>query len=342
VKYGTAVSGNGGTVAVQVWRNVDPRFIWLKKDNMPYATASTTSTARPDPPTLTPVYSKSIILAAGGTGHTRGASTFTSSDLSNFITIGANQTVDATVGLGSYTWTSGSFDPAQFGFSGSDSAAYGNCSVTLAIPPKNSVTSELNSIIATTQNKRTTSGTTLVLQKPASVQENDLMVMTVFDNGSLTRTMSATGWTSAYARAGSGNLTIFYKTAGASEPSSYTITSSGSAVLTGTFMAFRGYQWDTIGTANTTSSTSMTANSITVGANDSWLIGVASSQAEMLGVTGIGEPLDYVFNSVYDLVSRSAHTVTGEKVNSGTSPSTTYSFPASSNNMVILFSVKPV
>ena len=128
---GTADIDQAGAIAVHVWRNVD--------SSTPFDVTSTTvqetNTVLADPPSITPITSGAVIVAAGAGGHLEGLDTYSSSDLSNFLTSGGNDTHDVTIGLGSSSWTSGPFDPAQFTFSDTDSTAYAACAITMALRP---------------------------------------------------------------------------------------------------------------------------------------------------------------------------------------------------------------
>lgn len=132
---GTADGDQAGAVAVHVWRGVD-----ISNPANPFDATATTftslNTAIPNPPSIQPVTSNAVVLAVGAGGHNDGTDTFSSSGLSNFISIGANDTHDVTIGLGSISWSgSGAVDPAQFGFSGSDNTAYAAAAVTIALKP---------------------------------------------------------------------------------------------------------------------------------------------------------------------------------------------------------------
>ena len=128
---GTGSSFFAGVVAVQVWRNVN--------STTPFDVTSTTSTlnntSNPNPPSITPVTNGAVVIAVGSGSHESGAFSYTSSDLSNFITVGRNDTFDAMIGMGSYNWISGAFDPAQFS-GGPASTGAAAAAVTMALRPE--------------------------------------------------------------------------------------------------------------------------------------------------------------------------------------------------------------
>ncbi len=128
---GSRNTSNAGAVAIQVWRGVDA----TTPLDVTRTTSTTTSSVLCNPPAITPITSGAIIVAGGAGAHNVGAETFSSSDLTNFLTVGSGDTNDATIGLGYKVWTSGAFDPAQFTFGGTDSTTFSSASVTLALRP---------------------------------------------------------------------------------------------------------------------------------------------------------------------------------------------------------------
>lgn len=125
----TGNAADAGAMAVHVWRGVDtatPLDVTATK-------ATGTSTGRPNPAAITPSTSGSVVIAVGAASAGTGA-VFTSSDLSNFRTATSADTYDAMIGIGSYAWTSGAFDPAQFG-GGTTDAGDSWAAITLALRP---------------------------------------------------------------------------------------------------------------------------------------------------------------------------------------------------------------
>jgi len=132
----TITGGSGSTadalaVAVHVWRNVDP----TTPLDVTATTSSQLNTGIPNPPAITPVTAGAQIIVAAGTAHTGGVDTFGATYLSNFRTFGSNDDNDATVGIGNIALTSGSYDPAAWTFSQTDSTAFSTNSVTFALRP---------------------------------------------------------------------------------------------------------------------------------------------------------------------------------------------------------------
>lgn len=101
----------GGAAVIQVWRGVN---VTTPMD-VTATTAVATGTSNPNPPSITPGTSGAIIIAAGGGAlNQSGSWSHTSSDLSNFRTDYVNTVADVSIGMGSYAWTSGAFDPAEW------------------------------------------------------------------------------------------------------------------------------------------------------------------------------------------------------------------------------------
>jgi hypothetical protein len=124
-----------------------------------------------------------------------------------------------------------------------------------------------------------TASSTLTINKPSGVVEGDLLVaITAF--GSLTDSNNATwtgdtGWTEAYDQGANPNIRVAWKVAGASEPASYTFTTSlTSGGHGGVVLAFRGAAFDVCGTAVVAASGgNVTASAITVSEANSILLG---------------------------------------------------------------------
>lgn len=129
---GTGSSSASGVVEIHVWRGVD----LITPIDVTTTTVNIGNSALPTPPPITPITPGAIILAGAGNAHIGGAvPVFGASYLSNFITVGANDTYDATGGLGSVAWLSGAYTPAQWTWSGTNSTGYCSSSFTTALRP---------------------------------------------------------------------------------------------------------------------------------------------------------------------------------------------------------------
>jgi hypothetical protein len=128
---GTGSTADAGTVVIHVFRGVDETTP-LDVSAVP---ASGNNSANANPPAITPTTSGAWIVAGGSAAHADGVDTFTSTDLSNFRTAGADDNYDVTIGAGTAEWSSGAFDPAQFGWTGTASTANSWAAYTLALRP---------------------------------------------------------------------------------------------------------------------------------------------------------------------------------------------------------------
>jgi hypothetical protein len=129
---GTLSADDGGAVAVQVWRGVDS----TTPLDVTRTTATGSNSVLCNPPAITPTTSGAIIVSGGaGASNAAAIGLFSSSDLTDFISETGRDTKDVTIGLGYKVWTSGSFDPAAFTFSTSDSTNNSWAAVTLALRP---------------------------------------------------------------------------------------------------------------------------------------------------------------------------------------------------------------
>jgi len=128
---GTGSTADAYALAIQVWRNVNT----TTPLDVTSTTATQTNTGIPNPPAITPVTAGAQIIVAAGTAHNGGTDTFGAAYLSNFLTAGANDDVDATIGMGNILWTGGEYDPAAWTFSQSDATTFSTNSVTMALRP---------------------------------------------------------------------------------------------------------------------------------------------------------------------------------------------------------------
>lgn len=129
-----SATGDGrdaGTVAIQVWRGVAQTGTF----DVPSLGGGSTNSVLPLMGTIEPVTENSVIVVGAAGAHTQGAATYSSSDLDNFMSVGSNDTNDATIGLGYHRWSSGGFTPAPFTFSGGNSTSFSSAAYIAALRP---------------------------------------------------------------------------------------------------------------------------------------------------------------------------------------------------------------
>ena len=119
-------------VSVQVFRGADE----ATPLDVSAVSATSSNSVLVNPSPITPTTSGAWIVAVGVGAHVEGTNTFSSSDLSNFITAGVSDKKDITIGAGTAEWSSGAFDPAQFTFSDTSKTDYSWAAYTLALRPK--------------------------------------------------------------------------------------------------------------------------------------------------------------------------------------------------------------
>jgi hypothetical protein len=127
----TGGSTRGGAVAIQVWRNVDP----VTPLDVTPVTATGSDTSNPNPPAIAPVTAGAKVVVMGFAGQ-NGATTnvFTAPELSNFMTASIDSSGDPIIGMGTYDWVSGVYDPAAFS-GGSANTNYSWIAASVALRP---------------------------------------------------------------------------------------------------------------------------------------------------------------------------------------------------------------
>ncbi len=337
-------------VAVQVWRNVDPVLPY----DVATTTATGTATVKANPPSITPLATGTIIVVGGVGGWDPGTAAgpvFTSSDLSNFITIGgpkpSSRAEMAVVGMGSKAWTSGAFDAAQFGFTGTDNTSrYSWCAFAMALRPI--YTGNKPVFVSSSVTQQTTGSANLTINKPmggtaeTNTAEGDLMIAMMASSNNPSGTWTGdTGWTEVADQGNNLMLRVAYKIAGASEPSSYTFTSTSGdsgAIKAGAILTYRKGAYDVVGGFGTNSSNTV-APSITISSVFSLLIGAAFNSGGSVTVTPPAGMTTRVSNS--DLTAPSFGIFEEGFELAGATGSRTFSAGGSNTRASILLSIKP-
>lgn len=125
-------TGGSGVSALYVFRNVNTS---TPSDVTP-TTATLASSVLANPPSITPVTSGSYIVCVGGGNHLGGVDTYSSSDLTDFLSAGADSSQDASLGIGHKPdWVSGAFDAAAFTFTQADDVGDSSTAMSIALRP---------------------------------------------------------------------------------------------------------------------------------------------------------------------------------------------------------------
>ena len=266
-----------GAVAIHVWRGVDPI--------LPLDVVSTTTTggntALLNPPAITPVTAGAVIVSGGAAGHIAGVQTYSSSDLSNFATIGGPEdTYDVTVGIGSAVWTSGAFNPVAFTFSGTDND-YAWAAVTMALRPNQN---QVGPILISQASTSGSTSSVLTINKPTGTLEGDLMVAVMNHDSARTFT-GDTGWTEVADQGAGASTRIAYKVAGASEGASYAFTASADGQSSGTIATYRNAAYDAVGTI-TSGTDPLVLSSVTASVAFSRILATVARSSASITITG--------------------------------------------------------
>lgn len=139
----------------------------------------------------------------------------------------------------------------------------------------------------------TVSSSTLTINKPSGVSSGDLMVAIVFSENNATWT-GDTDWSEVVDQGAGPSLRVAHKTAGGSEPASYSFTSSANSNLGGVIIAYRNAAYDTVGTIATgTDGGVQVANAITLSQSGSTVI-AAFARAQTTSWSSPSSGLDLI------------------------------------------------
>lgn len=132
-------------------------------------------------------------------------------------------------------------------------------------------------INSASNNETSGSSTTITINKPTNTARGDVMVATIVDSAAGS-TITSSGWTLIRKsnHTNGPSITSFYKVAGASEPTNYTFSNTSNVRRAGGIITYRNVDnvtpVDVTGNANSGSSTSVTALSVTTSASDTMLV----------------------------------------------------------------------
>lgn len=127
----TGNTNEAGAGAVHVWRGIDS----TTPLDVTVVTATGIDTGRPNAGTITPATAGAIVLVAcAGAANIGAAFTQPGSELSNFRSVNSSGLHSAMIGIGSYAWSSGAFDPVAW-TGGSATASDSWAAITLALRP---------------------------------------------------------------------------------------------------------------------------------------------------------------------------------------------------------------
>jgi hypothetical protein len=193
--------------------------------------------------------------------------------------------------------------------------------------------------VASASTQTTISTTTLTVNKPSGTLEGDLMIAVMARAGTTGRSWTGdTGWTEAADQASATpSLRIAYKTAGSSEPSSYTFTVSGNGELSGCILTYRYAAYDSVAAAFTIGANPLVLTSISPSLSQSILI---AAGARATSVT-LGTPTSMNARVTDNDGISPSYIVCDQTVTNG--PTGTRSITTGSNSEVagIMLAIKP-
>jgi len=133
IPSGTGNTNFGGSISILVFRNVNTTTVL----DVAALYTITNNVSRPNPPAITPITEGAVILAGGCVGHNNSIThTFSSGDLTNFISSDGYDNYDCITGIGYKLWEGGVFDPTQFSCTLGDSSSESAIGYTIALRPK--------------------------------------------------------------------------------------------------------------------------------------------------------------------------------------------------------------
>lgn len=124
-------STSSGTIAIHVWRGVDQ----ITPFDVTHTTSTSINGGLANPPSINPTTTGAVVVSVGhGATPTTGA-VYTSSDLSNFLSVKSDNSTASQIGIGNILWSgSGAVDPAVFG-GGTNTTDDSWCAVSIALRP---------------------------------------------------------------------------------------------------------------------------------------------------------------------------------------------------------------
>ncbi len=122
----TTDANDAGAMAVFVFRGVDTS----SPLDVAVTTSSNVNGVIPNPPSISPVTPGAVVVSIGASAHREGVETFSSGDLSGFLSVGSDDFYDVTLGIGY-----GVNDASAFTFSGASDPDYSAAAMTIALRP---------------------------------------------------------------------------------------------------------------------------------------------------------------------------------------------------------------
>lgn len=176
----------------------------------------------------------------------------------------------------------------------------------------------------------------LSISKPTGVVEGDIMIAFLQHSDIATWTPPA-GWTEVLDQGSAPSISVAYKIATASEGASYAFGCSLSAARSGHIFAYRGGDFDAIGSVGSSTGTSITIPGITVSSDNSLLLCLfAHGSASASATSPSGMTAVIVDTNATAPSSR----ISFQAVGAGATGSKTFT-SSSGDKAAVLLSIKP-
>lgn len=296
------------------------------------------TTASLDPPALS-AFAKCFFLAAAFTGSGASATlTAGPTGYSGFLGADASGNNDTYIGTAHKTITAtGSEDPGAFTLT-STAAAYAAASIVVR-PYSASFVDLLPVFVGSATAQQSVAAAALSINRPAGTIEGDFMVAIVSAAAGADTWTGDTGWSEVCDQAAIPTLRIAYKIAGASEPTSYTFTSTGSTQLkSGCIITYRYGAYDTIAGSFASATNPLVLPSISASLSQSLLLAVGVRAAS--GVT-LGTPAGMTARVTDSDANAPSYIVCDQRVPKGPAGTRSMSTGSTTNVAGIMLAIKP-
>lgn len=194
--------------------------------------------------------------------------------------------------------------------------------------------------VASASQQNAATGATLIINKPTGTLEGDLMIAFMCREGGSGQTWTGdTGWTEVADQGASPNVRLAYKSAGASEASSYTFTcSSNSGFLSGSILAYRYAAYDVVAAGFTTAADPLILSSISPTLSQSILLAIGARNAASIT---LGTPTSMTARVTDSLSTAPSYIVCEQRVAKGPTGTRSMSTGSTTNVAGIMLAIKP-
>lgn len=193
--------------------------------------------------------------------------------------------------------------------------------------------------VASASTQNTSSGTTLVINKPTGTAEGDLMIAMMCVSGNNPTWTGDTGWTElADETTDNPSLRVAYKVAGESEGASYTFTANKSQTNAGSILTYRYAAYDTIAGAFTVGANPLVLTSISPSLSQSLLLAIGARSS---GNITLGTPTSMTARVTDNGATSPSYIVCDQLVAKGPTGTRSMSTGSTASVAGIMLAIKP-